>query len=284
MNLRKSDKIQLELLALKFRQEQGVKFDEPVSVHQMLRNKNIITSFQPLSEGFEGMAIKIPNKEQEARLFMLVNTSSNYSRQRFTACHELYHLLYQKDFTVSYDVDGEDGRKSLDEQAADYFARCLLLPRDGVLSLVPEEERKKDAITLATILKVEQNFRCSRSCLLYRLKEMDLISDAVYQVFLHDVIRGAAEYGYPTSLYRPTYSKELIGDYNVKARQLYDKGMISQAKYFGLLYDMGIDFGKEALDGKGESHIIGDAIKENNARFPVDRIEDYKTEKDLGEF
>ena len=284
MNLRKSDKIQLELLALKFRQEQGVKFDEPVSVHQMLRNKNIITSFQPLSEGFEGMAIKIPNKEQEARLFMLVNTSSNYSRQRFTACHELYHLLYQKDFTVSYDVDGEDGRKSLDEQAADYFARCLLLPRDGVLSLVPEEERKKDAITLATILKVEQNFRCSRSCLLYRLKEMDLISDAVYQVFLHDVIRGTAEYGYPTSLYRPTYSKELIGDYNVKARQLYDKGMISQAKYFGLLYDMGIDFGKEALDGKGESHIIGDAIKENNARFPVDRMEDYKTEKDLGEF
>lgn len=282
--MRKSDKIQLELLALKFRQEQGVKFDEPVSVHQMLRNKNIITSFQPLSEGFEGMAIKIPNKEQEARLFMLVNTSSNYSRQRFTACHELYHLLYQKDFTVSYDVDGEDGRKSLDEQAADYFARCLLLPRDGVLSLVPEEERKKDAITLATILKVEQNFRCSRSCLLYRLKEMDLISDAVYQVFLHDVIRGAAEYGYPKSLYRPTYSKELIGDYNVKARQLYDKGMISQAKYFGLLYDMGIDFGKEALDGKGESHIIGDAIKENNARFPVDRMEDYKTEKDLGEF
>lgn len=282
--MRKSDKIQLELLALKFRQEQGVKFDEPVSVHQMLRNKNIITSFQPLSEGFEGMAIKIPNKEQEARLFMLVNTSSNYSRQRFTACHELYHLLYQKDFTVSYDVDGEDGRKSLEEQAADYFARCLLLPRDGVLSLVPEEERKKDAITLATILKVEQNFRCSRSCLLYRLKEMDLISDAVYQVFLHDVIRGAAEYGYPTSLYRPTYSKELIGDYNVKARQLYDKGMISQAKYFGLLYDMGIDFGKEALDGKGESHIIGDAIKENNARFPVDRMEDYKTEKDLGEF
>lgn len=255
MNLRKSDKIQLELLALKFRQEQGVKFDEPVSVHQMLRNKNIITSFQPLSEGFEGMAIKIPNKEQEARLFMLVNTSSNYSRQRFTACHELYHLLYQKDFTVSYDVDGEDGRKSLEEQAADYFARCLLLPRDGVLSLVPEEERKKDAITLATILKVEQNFRCSRSCLLYRLKEMDLISDAVYQVFLHDVIRGAAEYGYPTSLYRPTYSKELIGDYNVKARQLYDKGMISQAKYFGLLYDMCIDFGKGALDGKGESHI-----------------------------
>ena len=52
MNLKKSDKIQLELLSLSLRQEQGVKFNEPVSVHQMLRNKNIIASFQLLSEGF----------------------------------------------------------------------------------------------------------------------------------------------------------------------------------------------------------------------------------------
>lgn len=245
MNLRKSDKMQLELLALKFRQEQGVKFDEPVSIHQMLRNKNVVASFQPLSEGFEGMAIKIPNKEQEARLFMLVNTSSVYSRQRFTACHELYHLLYQENFCVSYDTDNDNGKKSIEEQSADYFARCLLLPRDGVLSLIPEEERRRDAISLATILKIEQNFRCSRACLLYKLKEMDFISDAVYGALQHDVIRGAAEYGYPTSLYKPTYSKELLGDYNVKARQLYDLGKISQAKYFGLLYDMGIDLGKE---------------------------------------
>lgn len=246
MNLRKSDKMQLELLALKFRQEQGVKFDEPVSIHQMLRNKNVVASFQPLSEGFEGMAIKIPNKDQEARLFMLVNTSSVYSRQRFTACHELYHLLYQENFCVSYDTDNDNGKKSIEEQSADYFARCLLLPRDGVLSLIPEEERRRDAISLATILKIEQNFRCSRACLLYKLKEIDFISDAVYGALQHDVIRGAAEYGYPTSLYKPTYSKELLGDYNVKARQLYDLGKISQAKYFGLLYDMGIDLGKEA--------------------------------------
>lgn len=244
--MRKSDKMQLELLALKFRQEQGVKFDEPVSIHQMLRNKNVVASFQPLSEGFEGMAIKIPNKEQEARLFMLVNTSSVYSRQRFTACHELYHLLYQENFCVSYDTDNDNGKKSIEEQSADYFARCLLLPRDGVLSLIPEEERRRDAISLATILKIEQNFRCSRACLLYKLKEIDFISDAVYGALQHDVIRGAAEYGYPTSLYKPTYSKELLGDYNVKARQLYDLGKISQAKYFGLLYDMGIDLGKEA--------------------------------------
>lgn len=110
--LEKSDKIQLELLSLSLRQELGVKFNEPVSVHQMLRNKNIIASFQPLSEGFEGMAIKILRKEHDVRLFMLVNTSSNYSRQRFTACHELYHLLFQENFSVSYETDNEDGKRA----------------------------------------------------------------------------------------------------------------------------------------------------------------------------
>lgn len=255
MNLRKIDKVRLDNLAFMFRQEQGVKVTEPVSIHQMLRNKNIIASFQPLSQGFEGMAIKLATQAKKEKLFMLINTSSNYSRQRFTACHELYHLLYQDNFTVSYDTNEDGERKEVEEQAADYFARCLLLPKEGVVALVPESECKKDAISLATILKLEQNFRCSRSCLLYRLKEMDFISDIVYDTYLHDVIRGAAEYGYPISLYRPTYTKELVGDYNVKARQLYDRGIISQAKYFSLLYDMGIDLEKEVSDGKSESNI-----------------------------
>lgn len=237
------------------RQEQGIKFTEPVSIHQLLRNKNIVASFQPLSQGFEGMAIKLTNKMKEEKLFMLINTSSNYSRQRFTACHELYHLLYQENFTVSYDMEMDGERKDMEEQSADYFARCLLLPKEGVVALIPEGERKKDTITLATILKLEHNFRCSRSCLLYRLKEMDFISETVYNTFQHDVIRSAAEYGYPTSLYKPTCSKELLGDYNVKARKLYDLGRISQAKYFGLLRDMGIDLEKEAVDGKSESNI-----------------------------
>ena len=186
---------------------------------------------------------------------MLINTGSNYSRQRFTACHELYHLLYQDNFTVSYDTDYDGEGKEIEEQAADYFARCLLLPKEGVVALVPESECRKDTISLATVLKLEQTFRCSRSCLLYRLKEMGFITDIVYNAYLHDVIKSAAEYGYPVSLYKPTYTKELVGDYNVKARQLYDRGMISQAKYFSLLYDMGMDLEKEVSGGKGESNI-----------------------------
>lgn len=245
MSLKKIDRDRLEKIASWLRQEQGIKFTDPVGIHQLLRNKKIVASFQPLSKGFEGMAVKLDNEDKESKLFMLINTNSIYSRQRFTACHELYHLLYQENFTVSYDMENEE-REDDEEHNADYFARCLLLPEEGIKMLIPEEELRRDAISLATILMLEQNFRCSRSCLLYRLKAMKLISSSVYDAFNNNVLQSASEYGYDTSLYRPTMSRELIGDYNIKARQLYDRGLISQAKYFSLLFDMGIDLGERS--------------------------------------
>lgn len=36
---------------------------------------------------------------------MLINTDDPYCKQRFTAAHELYHLLVQNDFYYSYDKD-----------------------------------------------------------------------------------------------------------------------------------------------------------------------------------
>lgn len=250
MSLTKTDKIRVTNFANQLRSELGLLSTEPVSIHHLLRKKNIIASFQPLSKGFEGMAVKLAGEGRGGKCFMLINTSSIYCRQRFTACHEVYHLLYQDDFTVSYDVDDASGSRDGEEHKADFFARCLLLPTDGLWQLIPESEYKKDAISLATILRLEQTYRCSRLCLLLQLKEMGAITDATIDKYQHQVIRSAAEYGYDTSLYKPTLSKELIGDYNVKARKLYDEGRISQAKYFSLLYDMGIDLGKEMGDGE----------------------------------
>lgn len=65
-----------------------------------------------------------------------------------------------------------------------------------------------------------------------------------------DVRKSAVEYGYSTRLYEPTYQTELVGDYNLKARALYDAGRISQAKYFSLLADMGLNFSQEFSDGE----------------------------------
>lgn len=242
---------ELECMANSLREEMNLKSKDPVRIHQILKEKNILAWFKELDKNFSGMAIRTKRDDKSSvKYFMLINTAQSYAKQRFTACHELYHLLFQENFTSSQNNAGLFNKKAGEEYNADYFASCLLLPEMGLKELVPESEQKKDHISIGTLLKVEQNFKCSRKALLTRLKDLSWISSELFDVYSKSVKKSAIEYGYDTSLYNPTNKTELVGDYNLKARQLYDSGRISQAKYFSLLLDMGIDLESEVLDGE----------------------------------
>lgn len=236
------NKLILENLANEFRVGRlQISLFEPVSIHKALRTTGVLCSFRPLKDEISGMAIKIQHEgDPQAHRFMLVNTNDIYCKQRFTACHEFYHLIYQQNFSKSVD-DFKYSSKEREEKNANSFASFLLLPEAGLKMLAPVEEQRKDRITLGTILKLEQHFRCSRATLLYRLKELGWISEDIVQSFIENVKRSAAEYGYNTSLYEPTGVTEICGDYNIKARRLFDKGLISQSKYVSLIDDMGLN-------------------------------------------
>lgn len=239
----------MENAATRLRDEMGVRSIDPISIHQILKYKNILGYFSSLGDDFSGMAIKVKSKDMtNPYLFMLVNTSDLYCRQRFTAAHELYHLLFQKDFHYSYD-ENIWADMDTEEVNANYFATYLLLPETGIKQLVPPSEQRKDKISIATLLMLEHNFRCSRQSLLYRLKHLGLVTESFIDSHKKHVQRQALEYGYDASLYEPTNKVELVGDYNIKARKLYDKGLISQAKYYSYLLDMGINL-KEIKDAK----------------------------------
>lgn len=236
------NKLILENLANEFRVGRlQISLFEPVSIHKALRATGVLCSFRPLKDEISGMAIKIQHEgDPQAHRFMLVNTNDIYCKQRFTACHEFYHLIYQQNFSKSVD-DFKYSSKEREEKNANSFASFLLLPEAGLKMLAPVEEQRKDRITLGTILKLEQHFRCSRATLLYRLKELGWISEDIVQSFIENVKRSAAEYGYNTSLYEPTGVTEICGDYNIKARRLFDKGLISRSKYVSLIDDMGLN-------------------------------------------
>ncbi|MGI6223309.1 MAG: ImmA/IrrE family metallo-endopeptidase [Prevotella sp.] len=242
-----ANNIYLENWANKLRDEMGFRIIEPVSIHQILKDKHIIAYFYPMGEGLSGMAIKVHDAKNE-KLFMLVNTSDPYCKQRFTAAHELYHLLIQEKFSYSYDEDVWRD-KDKEEVNANYFATYFLLPEAGIRQLIPIKEQKKDKISIATLLKLEHNFRCSRQTLLYRLRHLGLVSEDYISKHSGGVIKQAIEYGYDISLYIKTERTELIGDYNILARELYDKGMISQAKYYSYLRDMNLNL-KEAKNAE----------------------------------
>lgn len=231
----------MKILAAKLREEMGWASTDPVSIHALIRKKGIIAVFRPLEDDFSGMALRTASSDGTVRRFMLVNTAESRGKQRFTVCHELYHLLFQDRFESSVNQVGRFDENVLEEYKADVFAANLLLPELGIETLIPPSQFKKDAVTLETVLMLEHNYRCSRTTLLRTLKEMQLITSEKYNLYSLQIMYGAAEYGYDLSLYKPSGKMELIGDYHMKARQLFDAGKISRTRYLELLDAMQVD-------------------------------------------
>ena len=229
-------KLLLEKTASEFRQTYGLNDRQPIRLRSFLQELNVQTVFKPLSDSFAGMAMKIDDER-----FMLVNSNHSLARQHFTICHELYHLFIQKVFTAQVCNTGQFNYKDHEELNADWFAAYLLIPRDGVLMQIDDwDELEKNQIKLATILKLEQFFSCSRSALLIRLEEIGLVDRAYAEPFKAGVIKSAIQFGYTPELYQPGNANLTIGDYGTLARKLFDDEQISESHYTQLLIDLGI--------------------------------------------
>lgn len=231
----------LEKAAVAFRSENGLNNSDTIRLKSLLQKLNVITVFAPLSESFSGMALKA----NADNLFMLVNSNQSLGKQHFTICHELYHLYVQTNFTSQVCNTGKfDKKADINEYNADVFASYLLLPTEGLLENIPDEEISKKKISLKTILYIEHFYSCSRRALLYRLKNLKLISSPEYDAFTVNIQRGALENGYATDLYKNGNHKVVIGDYGTIAKQLFDKETVSESHYYSLLADLGIDITK----------------------------------------
>ena len=235
-------KLLLKKAAGGFREGYGISNTEPLNLKSLMLRLNVLTYFKPLSEKFSGMAVKTSGDYK----FMLINSNKSVGHQHFTICHELYHLFIQKDFNYMMCIAGKFQRKSdIQEYYADIFAANLLLPEDGILELIPNEQLSRDKITIDVVLKIEQYYQCSRNALLYRLKEMDLLSSEAWAKFDKDKVKSAREHGYDQMLYKPNGVTLLVGEYGNLAKKLFDAEKISESHYLKLMGDIGVDILKE---------------------------------------
>ena len=255
MNSRKVKEVELEMLQLsmQLRKDLTLPASDALNTEKVLQSKHILAVLKPLEDTFSGMAVMASDAKGNPIRCMLVNTAQSLGKQRFTICHELYHLLYQCGFSYSVNNAGTFNEADLEEYKADVFASFLLLPKESMESMLPTQVLlQKRRISLADILAVEQNYQCSRIVVLRRLKSMGIISGLEFDVFSRNVTRSAMEFGYNTQLYKPTGKIEVIGDYNLKARKLYSEGRISMSRYMELIREMGIYNNEEENDTEGD--------------------------------
>lgn len=213
------------------REDGGYSNSEPVNLHSLLFKLNVITFFKPLSEDFSGMAFRFDDSD-----FILVNSNQAVGRQNFTIAHELYHLKFQKDFTThKCQISNLEGDRAT-ERKANQFAALFLLPEEALFSNIPEHELKKDKISLATLLKLEQIFEVSHTYLLYRLQGLKLLSEEGWKKHAaYSIKQQVSSYGLPTDLYEPGNHNKIIGDYGLLAKGLLEDHKISEGHYFELM-------------------------------------------------
>jgi Zn-dependent peptidase ImmA (M78 family) len=237
--------LNLEKAASEFRGKYGYNTINPIRIKSLLQQLNVLTIFRKMDETFSGMSLKIGEDK-----FILINSEHSLGRQHFTIFHELYHLYVQKDFEH---IICENSIDKKEEVNANLFAANLMLPREGLLKFIPDDELKKDSITLGTILGLEQYYSCSHKAMLIRLEHLHLIGKSQKERFEVDIKSAAKQYGYNISLYEAGNDEFVIGDYGVKAKKLFDENLISKAHYLELMKDLGIDLGDNSnSDGRQE--------------------------------
>lgn len=223
--------VSIENLAKKFRSDNGLSLTEPISLKSLLRKLNILTIFRPLSSSFYGMSLKANG----GKCFILINSENAKGRQHFSIAHELFHLFYDED-PVPHICDDHKGVRSNSEKNADRFAASLLMPQEGLISMLSQSELKTKQIPISTILRIGQYFSVSHQALLYRLKGLLLISSSDFDELSRiNVKEAATQHGYDTSLYNSGNKGLVLGDFGTKARALYEMDRISEGHYLELL-------------------------------------------------
>ena len=230
----------LEKKAGEFRNANGIGANDAIRLKSLLSKLNVLTVYRPLNFNFGGMAIKIKNGDDVKR-FILVNSNRTLGNQHFTISHELYHLYFQEEFASKICNIGAYDSRDKEEFNADIFASYLLLPESGIKMLIPDNELGRNKILLNTILKIEHYFSCSRSALLYRLKQLNFIDSTLYDTYKENVKKSALQFGYSIDLYESGNHNLVIGDYGTVARNLFEKEIISESNYFSLLLDLGMN-------------------------------------------
>ncbi|MCF8363450.1 MAG: ImmA/IrrE family metallo-endopeptidase [Prolixibacteraceae bacterium] len=211
---------------------------EPISFSGLLQRLDVLSLFRPLGDNFSGLSYKKGDD-----LFMLINSNQSLGRQNFTIAHELYHLFYDDTFEPHICKTGlfPKGKKNINERWADIFASYLILPEEGIIQLIPDEQTKKNSITLPTLLKIEQTYGTSRSALLTRLQILELIDKNYQEKYSTNVKRSALQYGFNTELYEPTQPHAILGAYGSLANKLYDNDKVSEGHFNELLKAIGVD-------------------------------------------
>lgn len=102
---------------------------------------------------------------------ILVNASEPESRRRFSAFHELKHIIDHSIAAIGYPAIGDMTSFERRERIAEYFAACVLMPRTWV--------KRAWGQGVQSVPQLASLFQVSREAMRYRLENLGLVNRRV---------------------------------------------------------------------------------------------------------
>lgn len=155
------------------------------SVYQMLESREVKLIELPFGNDFDGWSGMAAEKYP---VIVINKNTSTTERKRFTALHELAHLLF--------DFDESLADKEI-EKLCHYFAGAVLVPKVSMYRMFGEN---RSSITNSERMEVNRVFGISHQAFMYRACELGIIKPYIYTQFQFKIKNNREEKG--LSVYR----------------------------------------------------------------------------------
>ena len=157
----------IEDIVSKLRSEWKLGIDPIFNVVEMLELKNIKVLLLEDDKKFNGLCGRANDDVRHP--FIVLNTNKELAddRRRFTAMHELGHMLLPE-----HTLD--------EEKVSDRFSGAFLFPRDSVIKEFGESRNK---ISIKELEHIKLKYGISIAGIMFRLHQLKIINDAMFRRF-----------------------------------------------------------------------------------------------------
>lgn len=160
---------QMRELAIQVRKEWRLGLDAIGNVQDMLEAHGIKVICTEAPEGFEGVSGVVNGDHY---IVVLNSLQKHVERRRFTALHELGHLLFNHRFSPSLTVREK-------ENLCNAFASEMLLPTETIRSIFSPGEK----ISTSELRQIQLVYGISIDAIMHKLKEIGIISESKYKTY-----------------------------------------------------------------------------------------------------
>ena len=186
--------------------EKDGKISFPIDPFRILREKNIFITFSNFDK-LEGLLLYDKNDKS----IVSINLNRPVTRQRFTAAHELGHIILHTKINGTNFLCPKFGAKNSIEREADDFASYLLMPNDELNRLVNKYQDKKGNVGLDECLFIAEYFGVSfESCVKTIRFRLNRLAYKVNNIELNKIIRKYKPKNKRKELFRDTDDLNLL--------------------------------------------------------------------------